>query len=124
MGTQKFAQLIQYDTQFLGTPLLQVGTTTLYAPWKLLTWYGMYRVYVPGLFKDVMMYPIGGLILFFYLTRHLSPAKTAYQSWQRSLGRIQRPGAYGPHFRLRRCRRPLRQHPDQAGNGLAPVPGK
>ena len=74
-GTQKFAQLIQYDTQFLGPPLLQFGTTTLYAPWKLLVWYGMYRVYVPGLFKDVMMYPIGGLILFFILLVIFRPQK-------------------------------------------------
>lgn len=61
MATQQFASFIEYDSAFLGNPIL--GIYGLYWPWKIISWYALYQQYVPDLFRPVMWYPLVGFMM-------------------------------------------------------------
>lgn len=72
MATQSFAGTVEYDTFFLGEPLFGTGASSIYVPWRIFQWYGMYHAYAPGLFGHMPIYLVGGLfvsLLFLWLCK-------------------------------------------------------
>lgn len=70
MATQAFAEKVLYDVNFLGTPLIEMGGTHFYTPWKCFEWYIKYRQYVPEFFTGLPFYILGGFLftlLFLYM---------------------------------------------------------
>ncbi len=68
MATQDFAQSVEYDSTFLGSPWV----LNVYAPWSIFSWYEKYDRYVGELFLTPIIYMFCGFLftlLLFFLFR-------------------------------------------------------
>lgn len=67
-ATQSFAAKIEYDTAFLGEPIIG----TLYAPWDIIIWYKKYQEYVPEFFYGptfVIFFGFAAMLLLMFLAK-------------------------------------------------------